>query len=71
MSWTIKELYDKAEWEGGICGLIEYGGSEIFSALGPEVLEAARDISRGLNLIEAIFNEYENRDEEEEYGKRN
>lgn len=59
-SWTTGEVYEKADWEGGICGLIDYGGSDIFTPLGPEAVEAAKNIEAGMKVIQTIFDEYEN-----------
>lgn len=58
-SWTIGDVYDKLEWEGGIEGLLDYGGAEIFTPLGREAVNAARDIQKGMRTIQNIFETYE------------
>lgn len=58
-SWTVAEVYWKSEWEGGICGLLEYGGPEIFSPLGLEALAHARRISEGIKFIEKVFDAHQ------------
>lgn len=58
-SWTPEELWDKADWEGGVAGLLEYGGPEIFTVLGPEAVEAARKADEGLRFLQRLFNQIE------------
>lgn len=59
MSWTPEELWDKADWEGGVSGLLEYGGPEIFTILGEEAVTAARQVNEGLRFLQKIFNQIE------------
>lgn len=53
--WTIAEVYWKMESEGSIADLVDWGGPEVFTALGPEAVEAARQIDQAVDLIRAIF----------------
>lgn len=57
--WTPESLWDKADWEGGIAGLIEYGGSEIFRCLGYEAVLAAREVEKNMRILQNIFNAVE------------
>lgn len=68
-SWSIPEVYWKADWEGGICGLLEYGGAEIFTALGPEALMHARRIAEGLAFIAKVFDAHQQEIDEYEDGE--
>lgn len=57
--WTIAEVYWKAQSEGGITELINWGGPEVFTALGPAAVEAARHIEDATAEIQAIFDAHE------------
>lgn len=53
--WTPQELANKADWEGGIAELIGYGGPSIFTCLGPEAVEIARQVQAGLAALSALL----------------
>jgi hypothetical protein len=57
--WTISDVYWKSESEGGIAELINWGGTAVFTALGPDAVEAAKQIEQGIELIQRIFDAQE------------
>lgn len=57
--WTPEEVWDKADWEGGVEGLLGWGGADAFEALGPEAYEAAKRIQEDLEILQDALNAVE------------
>jgi hypothetical protein len=57
--WTKEEVWEKADWEGGICGLMDWGGADAFEALGPDAYAAAQSIETHLRFLQRCLNEVE------------
>jgi len=56
--WSIADVYWKADSEGGIANLIEWGGPGVLTALGEPAVQAAWDIVRALDVIRGIFDDH-------------
>lgn len=54
---TIEEFIDKMEWEGGVVGVLQWGGADYFP---PELQPMAHAIQRALLEIDEVLDEYEN-----------
>lgn len=50
-----KRFVDKMEWEGGIVGLLEYGGPTEFP---DEVIALAEEVQYALTKLERAIDEY-------------
>ena len=57
--WTPRDVWDKADWEGGICGLMDWGGADAFEALGPEAYQAAQRIQKDIRILQVALNRVE------------
>lgn len=57
--WTKEEVWEKQDWEGGVCGLLDWGGADAFEALGPEAYAAAKRMVEDVKLINRLLNEVE------------
>ncbi len=61
--WAKEDLWDKMDWEGGIEGILEWGGPYVFEVLGPQAVRLAteaKDALRGLQvIIDAAYDERE------------
>ena len=57
--WTKEEVWSKTDWEGGICGVLGWGGPDIFEAFGSDAIEAARKIEENMCVIYELFDQFE------------
>lgn len=57
--WTKEEVWEKQDWEGGICGLMDWGGADAFEALGPEAHKSAKIIEQNIKILQRVLNEVE------------
>lgn len=58
-NWTPEEVWEKADWEGGICGLMDWGGADAFEALGWEAYNSAQRMAIDLRIIQKALNAVE------------
>ena len=57
--WTPEEVWDKADWEGGICGLFDWGGADAFEALGQDAYSSAKVIEAEMKYLQKALNKVE------------
>lgn len=57
--WTKEEVWEKADWEGGVEALLDWGGADAFEALGPEAYRLAQDIQVNLRELQRFLDEVE------------
>lgn len=57
--WTPEEVWEKQDREGGICGLMDWGGADAFEALGPDAYEAAKVIEQNIRALQRALNAVE------------
>lgn len=57
--WTPLEVWEKVDWEGGIEGLLDWGGADAFEALGQEAYEAAQRMEKDARIIRKALNAVE------------
>lgn len=53
--WTPEEVWEKADWEGGVEGLLDWGGADAFEALGPEAYEIAKVVEQNFKALQAYL----------------
>lgn len=56
-SWTPQDVADKADSEGGVSGILGWGGPEVFECFGEEALRLARIVYDGLNALSDMMPE--------------
>ncbi len=51
----LSDFLGKLDWEGGIQGLLDWGGSEAFTVLGPAAVLHAADIEYAIRALEEMI----------------
>ena len=55
--WTAQDVADKADSEGGIYGIIQWGGAEVFECLGAEAVALAEIAEKALRTLSSMLPE--------------